>query len=157
MSTKKQKMMKMVRELRQYLGLTQTQFAAELGQGMSTIQRYEQLVPPRGRALAKMIAMAEKAGRKDIAEMLRSGYADEVSDKTAKSWLQLGARAYTELNGTINLIELVTDGLGTGALARGKAVRILQDATRQLRELISTGETEAVPQMQIPKEGDETR
>jgi len=114
MSTKKPKLMKMVRDLRQHLGLTQTQFAEELGQGMSTIQRYEQLVPPRGHALAKMIAIAEKAGRKDIAEVLRTGYAAEVTERVAGKYLQLGARASYTLPDVIKELVLLRHNLLNG-------------------------------------------
>jgi transcriptional regulator with XRE-family HTH domain len=152
---KKQKSMKMVRELRQHLGLTQTEFASKLGQGMSTIQRYEQLVPPRGRALAKMIALAEKSGRPDIADVLRSAYADEVADNTAKSWLRLGARGYTDINFVISTIDLITDHLAIGApggMSKREIVQSLREATRRLRELLESGETDRVPQMEIPDE-----
>jgi transcriptional regulator with XRE-family HTH domain len=123
MSNKKQKLMKTVRELRQHLGLTQTEFAKELGQGMSTIQRYEQLVPPRGHALAKMIAMAEKAGRKDIAEVLRTGYAAEVTETVAGKYLQLGARVSYTLPGVIKDLVLLRHNLRNGNESAGTKVK----------------------------------
>jgi transcriptional regulator with XRE-family HTH domain len=154
MSTKKQKLMKMVRELRQHLGLTQTEFAEKLGQGMSTIQRYEQLVPPRGRALARIITIAEKAGRHDIADGLRGAYADEVTDNTAKAWIQLGAQASYELDSIITDLESARELVIIGR--KKMAAELLESSVQRLKQLKSSGETKAVPQLELP-EGDATR
>lgn len=56
-----------VRELRRESKMTQTQFAQFLGNSLSTIQRYETLVAPSGKALATLAYTALAAGRRDLA------------------------------------------------------------------------------------------
>lgn len=57
--------------LRQYLGESQTQFAARIGAGMSTVQRYERISPEIGevpRMLSRLALLARENGRDDIAD-----------------------------------------------------------------------------------------
>ena len=62
----KDQLMTAVIQLREQLGLTQTDFAARLGRGMSTIQRWERVVPPAGAPLLELAKLAEEIGRPDL-------------------------------------------------------------------------------------------
>jgi hypothetical protein len=46
--------------------LTQVQFAPILGVGLSTLQRYEQLVPPKGKTLYVLADIARQHGHSDL-------------------------------------------------------------------------------------------
>ena len=74
----KQALMTAVRQLRECLRMTQTQFAAELGRGMSTLQRWEQVVPPRGRALADLANLARSRATKDLAGIFERALSEEM-------------------------------------------------------------------------------
>jgi transcriptional regulator with XRE-family HTH domain len=78
----KTELMEAVRKLREQMGLTQTQFAGILGRGMSTIQRWEQVVPPRGPSLAKLARVANEAGRPDIAATFERALAAELGEQS---------------------------------------------------------------------------
>ncbi|MBS1830568.1 MAG: hypothetical protein JST93_35025 [Acidobacteria bacterium] len=56
--------------------LTQTEFGRLLGKSLNTIQRYETLVAPKGRALAELAALASRHGRKEL-ELLFTGALNE--------------------------------------------------------------------------------
>jgi hypothetical protein len=78
---------KAVREFRESLGseYTQTKLALLLGAGMSTVQRYEQLVPPRGWALARYAEVAGQLEKPKYANIFRSALADELIQHLGKS------------------------------------------------------------------------
>ena len=58
--------------------MTQTQLATELGRGMSTIQRWEQVVPPRGRALADLAKLARSRGEVSLARLFETALSEEM-------------------------------------------------------------------------------
>ena len=55
-----------VRSLRTALRLTQTDFGRLLGKSLPTIQRWETLRPPRGRALAQLYDVARRQDESDL-------------------------------------------------------------------------------------------
>jgi transcriptional regulator with XRE-family HTH domain len=67
-----------VRQLRECLGMTQAQLAAELGRGMSTIQRWEQVAPPRGRALADLANLARSRGKDKLPGLFETTLSEEM-------------------------------------------------------------------------------
>ena len=56
-----------VRNMRLDLGDTQTEFAARLGCTLCTVQRYENLVPPKGAMLKRLETLAKKDSRLEYA------------------------------------------------------------------------------------------
>ena len=58
--------------------MTQTELATELGRGMSTIQRWEQVVPPRGRALADLAKLARSRGEVSLAKLFETALSEEM-------------------------------------------------------------------------------
>jgi transcriptional regulator with XRE-family HTH domain len=89
--------MEAVRKLREHMGLTQTQFAGILGRGMSTIQRWEQVVPPRGPALAKLARAANEAGRPDIASVFDCALGAELGETSPSPEAMVWADALAEI------------------------------------------------------------
>lgn len=67
-----------VRSLRNRLELTQTQFAALMGVSYPSVQRYEQLVPPKGHKLARFRDLAISKGFEDLGEVFHSALVREV-------------------------------------------------------------------------------
>jgi len=53
------------------LGKTQTEFGALIGKGLATVQRYETLVPPKGKALVRLEKLAWENGFKEYANAFR--------------------------------------------------------------------------------------
>lgn len=67
-----------VRNLRDSLELTQTQFAQELGMSLPTIQRWEGVVPPAGEALVALAQLAERYGKGDLHNLFLATFAKEA-------------------------------------------------------------------------------
>lgn len=61
-----------VKNLRLALGKTQTEFGAMIGKSLPTIQRYESLVPPKGRILLKLEALAREKKFDEYAQTFRA-------------------------------------------------------------------------------------
>ena len=60
------------------LGKTQTEFGTLLGKGIATIQRYETLVPPKGKVLAQLEQLAHAHGYDEYAAIFRTALAVEL-------------------------------------------------------------------------------
>jgi hypothetical protein len=58
--------------------VTQAQFAPMIGVGLSTLQRYEQLAPPRGMMLVRFAHAAEDLQRTDYAKIFRRALVSEL-------------------------------------------------------------------------------
>lgn len=67
-----------VRDLRAALGKTQTEFGALIGKGLATVQRYEGVVPPRGRVLVRLAALADDNSQTTLAALFRSALEEEL-------------------------------------------------------------------------------
>jgi transcriptional regulator with XRE-family HTH domain len=74
----KKTVMESVRKLRDVLNLTQPQLAARLDCGMSTVQRWEQVVPPRGTALVQLMELADAHGQVDLARIFQEAISEEI-------------------------------------------------------------------------------
>ena len=83
--TDNKKVMQAVRDLRSQLGRTQTQFAEMINVGMSTVQRYEQLVPPKGRILVRLMELAEQHGYVTEARVFANALAEELDARGASN------------------------------------------------------------------------
>src|SRR5580698_6000449 len=70
--------MESVRKLREVLDLTQPQLAARLDCGMSTVQRWEQVVPPRGIALVQLMKLSDAHGLTDLAQVFQAAISEEL-------------------------------------------------------------------------------
>jgi hypothetical protein len=68
----------MVRELREGLGKTQTEFGALIGKGLATVQRYETLVAPKGKVLVQLEKLARESGFKECADAFRGALIAEL-------------------------------------------------------------------------------
>lgn len=58
--------------------VTQAQFAAMVGVGWSTLQRYEQLSPPSGKSLRQLATVASRNGQPRLSDIFRNALADEL-------------------------------------------------------------------------------
>jgi transcriptional regulator with XRE-family HTH domain len=67
-----------VRRLRLALEKTQTEFGALIGKGLATVQRYETLVPPKGKVLVRLQRLAESKGVDECAVIFRDALLDEL-------------------------------------------------------------------------------
>ena len=67
-----------VRQLRTAMGKSQTEFGALIGKGLATIQRYETLVPPRGKVLPDLVLLAEQNSQPVLAALFRSALEQEI-------------------------------------------------------------------------------
>jgi hypothetical protein len=67
-----------VLDLRNRLGLTQTQFGGRIGKGLASVQRYENLVPPSGAALVQLMTLAAEIKEASLAEVFRSALSKEL-------------------------------------------------------------------------------
>ncbi|MCC6301779.1 MAG: helix-turn-helix domain-containing protein [Gammaproteobacteria bacterium] len=93
-----QRLMEAVRELRQALRLTQTQFGGLLGRTLSTVQRYEGSVPPRSpQSLAEFALLARQHGRPDIAEV----FAARLIEDLGASVVEVIAQAVMPASGAV--------------------------------------------------------
>jgi len=68
----------MVRQLREGLGKTQTEFGALIGKGLATVQRYEALVPPKGKVLVALEKLARKNGFTEYADAFKGALIAEL-------------------------------------------------------------------------------
>jgi transcriptional regulator with XRE-family HTH domain len=64
--------------LRHSLGETQQEFAYRMKTAIRTIARYETVRPPKGKALTAFLALAERAGRHDLAVVFQEALRDEI-------------------------------------------------------------------------------
>jgi transcriptional regulator with XRE-family HTH domain len=67
-----------VKRLRLALGKSQTKFGALIGKGLATVQRYETLVPPKGKALVQLEKLASESGFDECANIFRNALRDEL-------------------------------------------------------------------------------
>jgi hypothetical protein len=67
-----------VRQLREGLGKTQTAFGAMIGKGLATVQRYETLVPPKGKVLVRLETLARENGFTEYADAFRDALIAEL-------------------------------------------------------------------------------
>ena len=81
MSSEKTAVMDAVRRLREALGLTQTELARRIRRGMSTVQRWEQLTPPKGEALVRLMELAAENNQLELAELFRDALSRELGYK----------------------------------------------------------------------------
>ncbi len=77
-----QELKRAVRDLRTRLKLTQTEFGGRLGKGLATIQRYENLVPPKGRVLGRLRHLAQVHNHLDLAELFDEALSEAYGTKT---------------------------------------------------------------------------
>lgn len=68
----------MVRQLREGLGKTQTEFGALIGKGLATVQRYEALVPPKGKVLVGLEKLARENGFMEYADAFKDALIAEL-------------------------------------------------------------------------------
>ncbi len=68
-----------VKNFRSRLGLSQTEFGRLIGKSLPTVQRYENLVPPRGRVLTDLAELASRRGAADLARIFRQALSDEIA------------------------------------------------------------------------------
>jgi transcriptional regulator with XRE-family HTH domain len=61
-----------VKSLREESGLSQTSLAIKLGRSTSSIQRYENITPPKRAELAKYVHFARECGKPDVARELKA-------------------------------------------------------------------------------------
>ncbi len=98
-----------VKQLRDALGLTQTEFAQKLGRGLSTVQRWERDVPPRDEALLPLVYLAHSSGHEEIARSLRSMLSTELGLQVITAETPI-SKTYTPVAVPIAEIELL-DGI----------------------------------------------
>jgi hypothetical protein len=67
-----------VRRLRGGLGKTQTAFGELIGKGLATVQRYETLVPPKGKVLVQLEKLALESGFDECAKIFRNELRNEL-------------------------------------------------------------------------------
>src|ERR1017187_9109989 len=67
-----------VRGLRIALAKTQTEFGALIGKSLPTIQRYESLVPPKGKILLRLERMAREHHFDEYAQTFREALRDDL-------------------------------------------------------------------------------
>lgn len=117
-----------VRQLREALGLTQTRFADELGRGMSTVQRWEKVVPPRGKALADLYKLALNRGLNTLASAFHQALI-----------LELGASASYKLSGLQLRLNLIINALRNERSKPAEriswAIPELEEAVKELQDL----------------------
>ena len=77
-------LMAAVRKLRDELGLTQTEFAAKIGRGMSTVQRWEQVVPPKGEALVQLMKLADASGHPALAAVFQEAISRQLGHEVPR-------------------------------------------------------------------------
>ena len=70
-----------VRSLRLALKKTQTEFGALIGKTLPTVQRYENLVPPKGSVLTRLANVAHENGLEDYARLFRLALAAEMGQQ----------------------------------------------------------------------------
>jgi transcriptional regulator with XRE-family HTH domain len=68
-----------VRSLRVAMGLTQTKFAERVSVSLPTVQRWEKVVPPRGKALYSLSRLASEIGKMDLSSLFLSALTRELS------------------------------------------------------------------------------
>lgn len=75
----KARLMKAIRELREYTGKSQTDFARVYFQKtLSTQQRYEGIRPPPPKILAIFVKIARENGRSDLADIFKAAAIESV-------------------------------------------------------------------------------
>jgi transcriptional regulator with XRE-family HTH domain len=67
-----------VKRLRLALGTTQTEFGVLIGKGLATVQRYETLVPPKGKVLVRLQKLAQDNGLDECAVIFRNALLNEL-------------------------------------------------------------------------------
>lgn len=73
------KVMGTIRQLREHMGLSQSDFAREVvDKTIATQQRYESIRPPDGKLLALLARVARTHGRGDLSAILREAAIDTV-------------------------------------------------------------------------------
>jgi transcriptional regulator with XRE-family HTH domain len=93
-----------VRQLRMAMGKSQTEFGALIGKGLATIQRYEALVPPRGKVLSDLVLLAEQNSQPGLAALFRSALEQEIGGLRAA--LGIGKLQEAVLKATAQLQQL---------------------------------------------------
>jgi transcriptional regulator with XRE-family HTH domain len=89
-----------VKKLRESLGLSQEEFAQKVGVTVRTIARYENDLPPKGAALARLHLFANDAGQTAVAKAFESEMGREQNQRVAQKirgflreaylWQQIG-------------------------------------------------------------------
>ena len=89
-----------MRTLRQRLGITQAELAQEMGVSLQTVVRYENKMPPKGPALARLRVFSEESGHPDLAKVFESEIREEGNQRIARKirgflseharWQQIG-------------------------------------------------------------------
>jgi len=73
-----EKLREAVKRLRFDLGKTQTEFGVLIGKGLATVQRYETLVPPKGKVLLRLERLAREKGFYECADIFREALLVEL-------------------------------------------------------------------------------
>lgn len=74
--------------------LTQTEFGRLLGKSLNTIQRYETLMPPKGRALAELAALANRHDRKELELLFTSALSEELGQPYLQESVEATERVF---------------------------------------------------------------
>ena len=94
--------------------LSQTEFGRLIGKSLNTVQRYEQLVPPRGRVLIELSALALSRRRPEHARIFSQALENEFGVPLHGKFLEFSRaidRSFTnfELAHITNLNELLAE------------------------------------------------
>ncbi len=76
--------MEAVKALRAATKLNQVAFAASIGRSYPTVQRYENIRPPKGAALKPLIALAESQQRSDLQRIFQRYLIESAGDVSAE-------------------------------------------------------------------------
>ena len=130
-----QDLKKAVKDLRSALGKTQTEFGVLIGKGLATVQRYEALVPPKGKTLVTLSTLADANSQPVLAALFRSALEKEIGALHAGI---SGFRTQEALILAIGILQPMIEGklsVPKKTLERLNAVKnILDKELTQLRE-----------------------
>jgi hypothetical protein len=143
-----------VRQLREGLGRTQTEFGALIEKGLATVQRYETLVPPKGKVLVRLEKLARENGFTEYADAFRGaliaelGMDRETPDERPLPFARTGGAIIAgpetpeEENKVAAFCQVMREAKWPGPRgekARKEMKQIDQGIQRVLRELINAG------------------
>ena len=115
--------------LREQLDLTQPEFAARLGVSLPSIQRYERIAGPTGRALVDLVVIARGVGRDDLADLFRAALIEELGPDVIDVLAPVDAADVKRRRvpaRVANLVEAFTEFMITAPEKLGPAERGLQ-------------------------------
>jgi transcriptional regulator with XRE-family HTH domain len=139
-----------VKRLRNDLGKTQTEFGVLIGKGLATIQRYETLVPPKGKVLLRLERLAREKGFNECADVFREALlADLGLNQPNTEELPLpfprmggvvvaGPETSEQENRVAALNQLMRESLRPGAPGEQarKEIKIVDRGLRRVREML---------------------